>query len=64
MKINLILFWMIAVILPLSSFAQGVDFKSLTMKEAQAVAEKEKKMIFIDNSFRETWQPRRGKLHP
>ena len=24
---------MIAVILPLSSFAQGVDFKSLTMKE-------------------------------
>ena len=55
---------MIAVILPLSSFAQGVDFKSLTMKEAQAVALKEKKMIFIDNSFRETWQPRRGKLHP
>ena len=53
MKINLILFWMIAVILPLSSFAQGVDFKSLTMKEAQAVAEKEKKMIFID--FYTTW---------
>ena len=46
MKINLILFWMIAVILPLSSFAQGVDFNSLTMKEAQAVALKEKKMIF------------------
>ena len=44
---------MIAVILPLSSFAQGVDFKSLTMKEAQAVAEKEKKMIFID--FYTTW---------
>ncbi len=54
---------MIAVILPLSSFAQGVDFKSLTMKEAQAVAEKEKKMIFIDNSFRETCQTRSGKLH-
>ena len=53
MKINLILFWMIAVILPLSSFAQGVDFKSLTMQEAQAVAEKEKKMIFID--FYTTW---------
>lgn len=44
---------MIAVILPLSSFAQGVDFKSLTMKEAQAVALKEKKMIFID--FYTTW---------
>ena len=53
MRKNLILFWMIAVILPLSSFAQGVDFKSLTMKEAQAVAEKEKKMIFID--FYTTW---------
>ena len=44
---------MIAVILPLSSFAQGVDFKSLTMKEAQVVAVKEKKMIFID--FYTTW---------
>lgn len=53
MKINLILYWMIAVVLPLSSFAQGVDFKSLTMQEAQAVAEKEKKMIFID--FYTTW---------
>ena len=42
MKINLILFWMIAVILPLSSFAQGVDFKSLTMKEAHTVAVIEK----------------------
>ena len=53
MRKNLILFWMIAVILPLSSFAQGVDFKSLTMKEAQVVAVKEKKMIFID--FYTTW---------
>lgn len=39
---------MIAVILPLSSFAQGVDFKELTMQEALALAGKEKKMIFID----------------
>ena len=53
MRKNVILFWMIAVILPLSSFAQGVDFKSLTMKEAQVVAVKEKKMIFID--FYTTW---------
>ena len=37
--------WMIAVILPLSSFAQGVDFKELTMQEALALAGKEKKMI-------------------
>ena len=45
--------WMIAVILPLSSFAQGVDFKELTMQEALALAGKEKKMIFID--FYTTW---------
>lgn len=44
---------MIAVILPLSSFAQGVDFKELTMQEALALAGKEKKMIFID--FYTTW---------
>lgn len=43
---------MIAVILPLSSFAQGVDFKELTMQEALALAGKEKKMIFIDFSTR------------
>ena len=53
---------MIAVILPLSSFAQGVDFKSLTMKEAQAVAEKEKKMIFID--FYTTWCGPCKMMHP
>ena len=44
---------MIAVILPLSSFAQGVDFKELTMQEALALAGKEKMMIFID--FYTTW---------
>ena len=44
---------MIAVILPLSSFAQGIDFKELTMQEALALAGKEKKMIFID--FYTTW---------
>ena len=44
---------MIAVILPLSSFAQGVDFKELTMQEALALAGKEEEMIFID--FYTTW---------
>ena len=53
---------MIAVILPLSSFAQGVDFKSLTMKEAQTVAEKEKKMVFID--FYTTWCGPCKMMHP
>ena len=53
MKIKLILFWMIAAILPLSSFAQGVDFKELTMREALALAKKEKKMVFVD--FYTTW---------
>ena len=53
MKIKLVFCWMIAVILPLSSFAQGVDFKELTMQEALALAGKEKKMIFID--FYTTW---------
>ncbi|MCI6412151.1 MAG: thioredoxin domain-containing protein [Butyricimonas virosa] len=53
MKIKLVLFWMIAAILPLSSFAQGVDFKELTMQEALTLAEKEKKMVFVD--FYTTW---------
>ena len=44
---------MIAAILPLSSFAQGVDFKELTMREALALAKKEKKMVFVD--FYTTW---------
>ena len=44
---------MIAAILPLSSFAQGVDFKELTMQEALTLAEKEKKMVFVD--FYTTW---------
>lgn len=44
MKINLILFWMIAVILPLSSFAQGVDFKELPVQEVLNLAQKEKKL--------------------
>ena len=53
MKIKLVLVWMIAAILPLSSFAQGVDFKELTMQEALTLAEKEKKMVFVD--FYTTW---------
>ena len=44
---------MIAVILPLSSFAQGVDFQELTMQQALTVASKEKKMVFVD--FYTTW---------
>lgn len=56
MKIKLVLFWMIAAILPLSSFAQGVDFKELTMQEALTLAEKEKKMVFVD--FYTTWAGR------
>ena len=38
---------MIAAILPLSSFAQGVDFKELTMQEALTLAEKEKEEELI-----------------
>ncbi len=53
MKINLILFWMIAVILPLSSFAQGVDFKELPVQEVLNLAQKEKKLVFVD--FYTTW---------
>ena len=53
MKISLILFWMMAVVLPLSSLGQGVDFKELTMREALSLAGKEKKMVFID--FYTTW---------
>lgn len=44
---------MIAVILPLSSFAQGVDFRNLTMQEALDAAAKEKKLVFVD--FYTTW---------
>ena len=44
---------MIAVILPLSSFAQGVDFRDLTMQEALDAAAKEKKLVFVD--FYTTW---------
>ena len=44
---------MIAVILPLSSFAQGVDFKELSLQVALALAGKEIMMIFID--FYTTW---------
>lgn len=48
-----ILLWMIAVILPLSSFAQGVDFREVTMREALDAAAKEKKLVFVD--FYTTW---------
>lgn len=53
MKINLILFWMIAVTLPLSSLAQGVDFKELPVREVLDLAQKEKKLVFVD--FYTTW---------
>lgn len=43
---------MIAAILPLSSFAQGVDFKELTMQEALTLAEKEKKWYLLISTRR------------
>lgn len=47
MKINLILFWMIAVTLPLSSFAQGVDFKELPVREVLDLAQKKKSWYLL-----------------
>lgn len=42
-----------AVILPLSSFAQGVDFRDVPMREALKAAASEKKLVFVD--FYTTW---------
>ena len=44
--------WMIAVILPLSSFAQGVDFKELTMQEALLLPRKRKKWYLLISTRR------------